>query len=132
MNNTYRLFLDDVRVPSDVIKYIKPDYLKDEYKKEWVICRNYQQFVDCIIKNGLPTHISFDHDLADIKKINNSTLIIATDFLTEKTGYDAAKWLCEYLHYNNKDVPIYYVHSINPVGKNNIINLLEHFKKYKK
>lgn len=126
----YRLFLDDIRMPYDAGNYMYPVDLRKEYRLyQWVICRNYQQFVDCISENGLPTHISFDHDLADVQPIEGSTLVIASDWTKEKTGYDAAKWLCDYLSENEDSLPTCYVHSANPVGKENIQALLGCFQR---
>ena len=57
-----RLFLDDVRVPYDVFRmYINPLYENDS---DWVIVRNYYEFVNYITKFGRPDFISFDHDLS--------------------------------------------------------------------
>lgn len=56
------LFLDDIRWPIEAFQYTKNEIF---WEKEWSIVRNYQQFVDWIIENGLPKLISFDHDLAD-------------------------------------------------------------------
>ena len=60
---TYNLFLDDVRNPKDCCQYM-PD-AKFYFNSEFVIVRNYDEFVNFIRKNGLPNIISFDHDLAD-------------------------------------------------------------------
>ena len=50
-----KLFLDDLRS----IQMVYPnDNLND-----WVIVRDFYQFVNYINKYGLPTFISFDHDL---------------------------------------------------------------------
>ena len=52
------LFLDDLRNPKDVIWVNLPEV-------EWTVVRNYDDFVNTIIDKGVPTRISFDHDLAD-------------------------------------------------------------------
>lgn len=122
----YRLFLDDIRQPQKVSNYIYPIKLRKEFLHKWVIVRTYDEFINYIKENGIPTHISFDHDLADIRY----------DYKTQKesfnyhaeTGYDAAKWLCEYLYKNDEPLPICYVHSENVVGKRNIKKLLKSFK----
>lgn len=56
----YNLFLDDFRMPSDAFNY-KPNPMYNN--ESWVIVRNYDQFIECITKNGIPEIISFDHDL---------------------------------------------------------------------
>ena len=125
----YNLFLDDIRIPYDVFKLtILPIYQHDA---DWVIVRSYDEFVDTLIERGIPDVISFDHDLSydaylPINQINE----ILYENLEEKTGYDAAKWLVDYCVENDKDIPMYYVHSANPVGAENIKNYLENAKKH--
>jgi hypothetical protein len=101
MSNTtpYRLFLDDERFPAD---------------DGWIIVRSFDEAVSTITRMGIPTHISFDHDLG-----------------SDKTGMDVAKWLCDHALDNNFDLSsmTYYVHSQNPVGRDNIQFYLDNFKK---
>jgi hypothetical protein len=92
-----KLYLDDIRNPTT---------------DGWKIVRSYNDFVKWIETNGIPDLISFDHDLGE------------TD---EKTGYDCAKWLCEYCWDNGLPIPEYNVHSANPVGRDNILHLLKNF-----
>jgi len=92
-----KLYLDDIRNPTT---------------EGWEIVRSYSDFVKWIETNGTPDLISFDHDLGE------------TD---EKTGYDCAKWLCEYCWDNGLPIPEYNVHSANPVGRDNILHLLKNF-----
>ncbi len=124
-----KLFLDDIRNPYDVFRLtINPLYESD---KDWVIVRDYYQFIDAINKFGLPTHISFDHDLSyDAYLPENQEGDIDYESLEEKTGYDACRWLCEYCLDKGKDIPFYLVHSANPVGVENIKRYLENFKKH--
>ena len=107
-----RLYLDDVRNPSG---------------KNWIIVRTYEEFTTWITENGIPDEISFDHDLAEI----NYNPINGQETFTyrEKTGYDAAKWLCEYCWTNGIPIPEWNVHSANPVGRDNIIQLVKNFEK---
>ena len=65
--------------------------------------------------------ISFDHDLADLQQYSQESV--------EKTGYDCAKWLIEYCLDHSLNIPKFYCHSMNPVGKENIESLLKNFKK---
>jgi hypothetical protein len=123
-----RLFLDDVRVPYDVFRmYINPLYENDS---DWVIVRNYYEFVNYITKFGRPDFISFDHDLSYDHYLEENQSDINYENLEEKTGYDACKWLCEYCLENDLPIPSYFVHSANPVGKKNIESYLENFKKH--
>jgi hypothetical protein len=101
----------------------------------WEIVRNYQQFVDHITKNGLPSFVAFDHDLADehyrpsmYNKDGHYTNYYTDGTFKEKTGYDCAKWLIEYCINNNRIFPEYEVHSMNPIGKINIRSIVENFK----
>ncbi|OCA70055.1 cyclic-phosphate processing receiver domain-containing protein [Chryseobacterium arthrosphaerae] len=121
MEKTKRLlFLDDVRYPIEAYHYTKQDIF---LRSDWHIVRNYGQFVSRILEKGLPEMISFDHDLADEHYLKPD----AQEFV-EKTGYDCAKWLTEYCMENYLDLPEFHCHSMNPVGKKNIISLLENFK----
>lgn len=132
----YRLFLDDIRMPYDAGNYMYPVELRKEYRLyEWVIVRNYPEFVKCINGNGLPTHISFDHDLADGHYHSNMVggeLNYEGDSFQDdlnKTGHHCAKWLCDYLSENELPLPTCFVHSMNPVGKENIQSMLGCFQR---
>jgi hypothetical protein len=118
------LFVDDIRYPIDVYCYTKQDFY---LRKDWHIVRNYEQFINWIIEYGLPEMISFDHDLADEYYWNNDT-----KRFVEKTGYDCAKWLINYCMDGYLNLPEFYCHSMNPVGKENIESLLKNFKNYLK
>jgi 2-hydroxy-3-keto-5-methylthiopentenyl-1-phosphate phosphatase len=48
--------------------------------------------------------------------------------MAEKTGYHAAKWLCNYCQENKIKFPEYYVHSFNQIGKENIIGYIENYR----
>lgn len=128
----YYLFLDDLRHPKDVQWLALPTV-------KWTIVRNYNSFVDTINARGLPQIISFDHDLADehykenifsqdIKNIHRGNFNYAK--MKEKTGYDCAKFLVEYCLRNRSNLPEYYIHSLNYIGKHNIFSLLESYKKF--
>lgn len=123
----YYLFLDDERYPKQVTWVDLPLY-------DWTIVRNYNEFVKIITKQGLPKAISFDHDLAiehypfmePDGGISNPTTISYESY-REKTGYDAAKWLVEYCRYHKTPLPEYYIHTMNPVGRENIRVTLNEF-----
>lgn len=124
---SYLLFLDDVRSLSDVPQLPQ--------NANWTIVRNYDQFVETITKRGLPSFISFDHDLSDehvcdfILNVRN-TGKIDYDKYQEKTGMSCAKWLVDYCLDNDKKLPLYLVHSANPPGAANINGLLSRFKQF--
>jgi hypothetical protein len=123
------LFLDDIRVPYTVFDYTGNDIYTLSF---WQIVRNYESFVAHIDQKGLPDVISFDHDLADSHytppefwdDYEKSKEWQDAQVHTEKTGYDCAKWLVQYCIDNKKKLPKFYCHSLNPVGKDNILRLL--------
>lgn len=124
-----KLFLDDLRSVDMV--YPNPNM------SEWVIVRDFYQFVDYIQKYGLPDYISFDHDLGMEHTrfyFQNGGHESPPDPLTadfkEKTGYDAAKWLVNYCVENGKKLPTFYVHSANPIGAKNIRDYLKNAEKH--
>lgn len=127
-NNSYNLFLDDIRVPVDVYWYTNnPVY----NILDWEIVRNYDEFIKIIIENGLPETISFDHDLADAHyEVNDHLDQDYYDIVEERTGYHCAKWLINYCIDNKKELPsTIMIHSMNVVGSKNIESL---FKSYLK
>ncbi len=98
-----KLYLDDVRFPRT---------------DGWSIVRSYEGFTHWILENGVPSVVSFDHDLGVDDQGNEL-----------KSGYDAAKWLCNYCAENGLPLPSCNVHSANPVGAENIRNLISSFQK---
>lgn len=113
------LWLDDIRDPFVIkewiytIQYLKEEYLRIEDEScevQWV--KTQIEFEKYIKENGLPDLISFDNDLG----IGNGE------------GYDCAKWLVEYCMDNNVQLPKWFIHSANPVAKENIKNLLINFE----
>ena len=127
------LFLDDIRHPYDAFTYTQETMF---LQKKWVVVKNYKEFVKHIENNGLPKFISFDHDLADThytpqhlwEDYEKSKEWQESQVHEEKTGYECAKWLVDYCLDNNADLPEYYCHSQNPVGKDNILGLFKSFK----
>jgi hypothetical protein len=138
----YNLFLDDWRLPQTVVQYSnKPlTVRKAMWENEWVIARNFDQFVKFIEERGLPDKISFDHDLGksyhflpDNRKIvpaNEVKIDYSKYEGDERTGYHCARWLVDYCMDNKKPLPEYYIHSDNTVGSENIRSYLENFKKH--
>lgn len=141
------LWLDDIRNPF-IPQYINQyPILKNSYHKMkngglniiWV--RDFNEFIQWIdYNNELPDYISFDHDLADehytppkywddYQASKNYQQEKEKNY-QEKTGLDCAKWIVEYCLYNKTSLPKYFSHSANPVGRDNILNLLNNFKKH--
>lgn len=133
---SYNLFLDDVRMPYIVGEYTIPWKLKALYREErWDIVRSYPQFVAFIESNGIPSVVSFDHDLADehyrpsmFNPDGHYSNYYENGIFEEKTGYDCAKWLIEYVRKNELEMPRILCHSMNPIGKENIMRLFENYK----
>jgi hypothetical protein len=132
MSKYYHLFLDDERYPKDVVWLELP-------MVGWTIVRNFKEFVETIQRDGVPATVSFDHDLADEhyqeyhvahdeKMLSKGTF--RYDKMKEKTGYHCAQWLAEYCIDKNIPIPVYYAHTMNPIGKANIVSVLESAKKY--
>jgi len=122
----YMLYLDDLRYPD-----LDPD---------WRIARNYHDAVWMVKNYGLPYHVAFDHDLADVHYNLDSDYGPLDDFVDdtprgnaprEFTGYDFAKWLCQWIMDNDPDLSdfTWSVHSANPVGAANITNYMNSFMK---
>lgn len=137
---SYNLFLDDIRDPWMVGDYIYPFEIKALYRKErWNVVRNYSEFCAFIESNGLPEIISFDHDLADEhytpqeywESYEKSKNYQAGKQYKEKTGLDCAKWFIDYIIDGGHELPKMLCHSLNPVGKDNILALFESYKKSK-
>ena len=103
------LWIDDFRNP---VKYVIGDY-------DIVWVKNYDDFCKYINENGLPDIICFDHDLGDINNPNG-----------EKTGYDCAKYLVDFCLDNDIKLPNFHSQSDNGPGRENILNLLENYKKF--
>ena len=101
-----KLYLDDERFPRT---------------SGWEIVRSYKQFVKWIEENGVPSLISFDHDLGDISD--------GSPDWREHDGYDCAKWVCEYCLTNGIRIPKWNVHSANGVGRENIESVLKHYER---
>lgn len=125
-----RIFLDDIRQPSDCLSYMQyrmNDENLDVYRKDWVVVKDYNEFVSTIQKNyKLITHVSFDHDLSDehysplMYSSNPSDYNeLYADFDT-KTGYDCAKWMRNFYSKKKVELPEIYIHTMNPIGYSNI------------
>lgn len=115
----YKIYLDDVRTPID---------------KDWVVVRNYDEFVSKVTDIGLDNIelISLDHDLgySAIDEWFGNTYhnySINYDNITEKTGYDCAKWLVEQWLDGSPIVDVV-VHSANAVGSGNIMGYINHYR----
>lgn len=105
-----KLFLDDIR---DVEMVYDSSQIDD-----FVVVRNYFDFVKYIQKNGLPPFISFDNDLG-----LDESGELASD------GYAAAKWLVYESGIDLRNLK-FKVHSANPVASEQIRGLLNNYLKF--
>lgn len=114
---TWNLFVDDERNVEDV-SWAPWQVLEKYRNEEWIVCRTLDEVHYTILDKGIPSYISFDHDLGE----------------DEHTGFDIAKMLVDM----DLDQPgemakdfDFYVHSMNPIGKANIEGLLNGYMKSK-
>jgi hypothetical protein len=114
-----RVYLDDVRIPTD---------------NDWVLATNYQEFVDKINEIGLENieTISLDHDLGEgamIEYYNNVRKNYELNYnnIEEKTGFDACKFLVNESLDKGIPLPTVYVHSANPIGSANMMGYINNY-----
>lgn len=99
---TYNLFLDDVREVKDVSILLPP--------VEWVIVRNSIEFLTTLGEKGIPTRVSFDHDLGDE---------------SPSDGMDCLKVLVHTCHFLGHIFPHVYLHTMNPVAKEQMRSFID-------
>lgn len=119
---SYFLFLDDERSPKQVTWVDLP-------AQNWVIVRSYKEFVREIKQRGVPVFVSFDHDLSfEHYPFNevNPTLKIPYKAYKEKTGLHCAEYLLNVCKELKVPFPRFAVHSMNIIGKQNILNLIKY------
>ena len=133
MKNTL-LFLDDCRDPFDKeVDWLIFSPIGRDIDVVWV--KSYDEFVSWIWKNGLPKGICFDHDLGEdvaIARVKKGLSKRQARILKRETlsGMDCAKWLIEYCADMGQPLPLYNIQSANPVGRENIDNLLKNYLKH--
>jgi hypothetical protein len=119
INKRLRLYLDDIRTPKD---------------PEWIVARNYDEFVKQIKLHGLGSFevISLDHDLGDTAMAewhrnvyHNYELDYAN--ILEKTGMDCTKWLVEQW-LDGKPVVDVVIHSANAIGSANMMGYINNYR----
>ena len=115
------LWLDDVRDPE---KYFSKKVekssgtlfnnisfyndLREKYDLEFIWVKNFEEFTEYIVRNGLPDFVSFDHDLGKgLKK-----------------GAECAVWLKKYCLDRSLPLPNFYAHSANPNGRREINGIM--------
>lgn len=114
-----KLYLDDVRTP---------------ISEDWIIARDYDEFVKQVNLYGLESFeiISLDHDLGEGAMVeyytnvkNNFTLDYKN--IEEKTGMDCCKFLVSLSMTKNIPLPQIYVHSANPIGSANMMGYINNY-----
>jgi len=113
------IYLDDIRTPIET---------------DWVVVRNYDEFVSKITEIGLDDIelISLDHDLGDSAMREWHTNVYRNytlDYnnITEKTGMDCTRWLVEQW-LNGAPVCQVMIHSANAVGSANMMGYINNYK----
>ncbi len=102
---SYKLYLDDKRQVVDSFYHSNNEIYKE---KDWVITRDFEDFVEMILNGGVPNIISFDYELN-----------------REQNGIDCAKWLKEFCITNSIPYPKILVHSTWPGIKSEFFKLFD-------
>lgn len=123
------LFLDDYRNPFDKkIDWMVFSPIGRNVEINWV--KTHHDFIEWIKSNGIPDGICFDHDLDQEHYLLTSSEDWEEYYIFGliPSGFDSAKWLCDYCFLNDISIPPFTVHSANKVGKLNIENYISNFK----
>lgn len=99
----WKLFLDDDRYPP-----------QDRVENNWRIARNVDDAIYYIKTYGRPDSMSLDHDLGFMKL----------------DGKDFCNWLVNWCMDTGFTIPMYYIHSQNPVGVENMRSILHGFTRF--
>jgi hypothetical protein len=119
INNRLRLYLDDIRTPVD---------------DDWILVRNYDEFVAQIKLNGLGNFevISLDHDLGEGAMVEYYTNVknnymLDYNNIEERTGMDCCRYLVSESMNEKIPLPQIYVHSANPIGSANMMGYINNY-----
>ena len=110
------LYLDDLHSPEEKISFV----IKHYDNIVWV--KSYGKFCEWILQNGLPDSISFDHDLHESHYAPAEHWVGTYRLWRDKnrtvfpTGKDCAKFLVNYCKDKGCQLPIWGIHSMNPIG----------------
>jgi hypothetical protein len=122
------IYLDDFRIP-----------LEHPLDKEWIVVRDYKEFVDKITEIGLDNIeiLSLDHDL-DPSATNHYFDYVKKNYsidysqILEPTGMDVVKWLIKHSRETGSILPKCYIHSHNPIGSGNMLGQINLYLKEKR
>ena len=119
INNRLRLYLDDIRTPVD---------------DDWIVVRNYDEFVAQIKLRGLGNFevISLDHDLGEGAMVEYYTNVknnymLDYNNIEERTGMDCCRYLVSDSMNEKIPLPQIYVHSANPIGSANMMGYINNY-----
>jgi hypothetical protein len=119
INNRLRLYLDDIRTPVD---------------DDWIVVRNYDEFVAQIKLQGLGNFevISLDHDLGEGAMVEYYTNVknnymLDYNNIEERTGMDCCRYLVSESMNEKIPLPQIYVHSANPIGSANMMGYINNY-----
>lgn len=108
----YNLFYDETYSVCHIYSLTNKEIYTES---TWVEISNYDDFVKCILSNGLPNLISIGHDVIDNAPDNS--------YFQQKikSGYDCIIWLDKHCKDNNLTFPKYIIHTDS---KNSSIKIL--------
>jgi hypothetical protein len=119
INKRLRLYLDDIRTPVD---------------EDWIVVRNYDEFVAQIKLRGLGNFevISLDHDLGEGAMIEYYTNVknnymLDYNNINERTGMDCCRYIVSESMNEKIPLPQIYVHSANPIGAANMMGYINNY-----
>ena len=119
INNRMRLYLDDIRTPVD---------------DDWIVVRNYDEFVAQIKLRGLGNFevISLDHDLGEGAMVEYYTNVknnymLDYNNIEERTGMDCCRYIVSESMNEKIPLPQIYVHSANPIGSANMLGYINNY-----
>jgi hypothetical protein len=119
INNRLRLYLDDIRTPVD---------------DDWIVVRNYDEFVAQIKLRGLGNFevISLDHDLGEGAMVEYYTNVknnymLDYNNIEERTGMDCCRYIVSESMNEKIPLPQIYVHSANPIGSANMLGYINNY-----
>ena len=119
INKRLRLYLDDIRTPVD---------------DDWIVVRNYDEFVSQIKLHGLGNFevISLDHDLGEGAMIEYYTNVknnymLDYNNINERTGMDCCHYLVSESMNLKIPLPQIYIHSANPIGSANMMGYINNY-----
>ena len=99
---SYELYIDDVRpIPFGMVG-----------------ARSSAQAIQIIATKGMPSGISFDHDLGD-----DDTAMVVVNWIIEKDTQSNFTFIPEGFDY--------YVHSMNPIGRQNLQSKLDNYMNFR-